>query len=56
MATQGPFRTLEELGASLTSVGVSALDQRMLLLMARPAMALQSTAADDSDIPIGMVR
>ena len=53
MTTQGPFRTLEELGASLASSGVSALDQRMLLNMALPSMALQSKAAEDSDIPIG---
>lgn len=53
MATQGPFRTLEELGASLASAGVSAIDQRMLLNLALPAMALQSKAADDNDIPIG---
>jgi uncharacterized protein YwqG len=53
MTTKGPFRTLEELGASLASAGVSAADQRLLLLMARPALALQSKAADDADIPIG---
>lgn len=51
--TKGPFRTLEDLGASLASAGVSALDQRMLLNMALPALALQSKAASDSDIPIG---
>jgi uncharacterized protein YwqG len=53
MTTQGPFRTLEELGASLASAGVSALDQRMLLKLALPALALQSKAADDNDIPVG---
>ncbi len=53
MATQGPFRTLEELGASLVSAGVSAADQRMLLNMALPATALQSKAENDMDIPIG---
>ncbi len=53
MATQGPFRTLEELGASLASAGVSELDQRMFLNMALPALALQSKEADDIDIPIG---
>jgi hypothetical protein len=53
MAPQGPFWTLEELGASLASAGVSATDQRMLLNLALPAMALQSKAADDIDIPIG---
>lgn len=53
MATQGPFRTLEELGASLASAGVSAADQRTLLNMALPAMAFQTKAADDKDIAIG---
>jgi hypothetical protein len=53
MTTQGPFRTLEELGVSLASAGVSAKDQTTLLNMALPAVALQSTAAIDNDIPIG---
>jgi uncharacterized protein YwqG len=53
MATQGPFRTLEDLGASLASAGLPIADQRLLLAMARPALALQSKAADDADIPIG---
>jgi uncharacterized protein YwqG len=53
MATQGPFRTLEELAASLASAGVSATDQRILLNLALPSIALQSKSADDIDIPIG---
>jgi uncharacterized protein YwqG len=53
MTIQGPFRTLEELGASLASTGVSAADQRMLLALALPSIALQSKAADDDDIPLG---
>jgi uncharacterized protein YwqG len=53
MTTQGPFRTLDELSASLASAGVSALDQRILLNFALPALALQSKAADDNDIPVG---
>jgi hypothetical protein len=53
MTTQGPFRTLEELRASLASAGISAIDQRTLLGLARPTIALQSKAADDKDIAIG---
>jgi uncharacterized protein YwqG len=53
MTTQGPFRTRDELGASLASAGVLPEDQRMLLDMALPALALQSTAAADHEIPIG---
>jgi hypothetical protein len=49
----GPFSTLEELAASLTSAGVSASDQRTLLGMALPALALQTEAAGDAAIPIG---
>jgi uncharacterized protein YwqG len=54
MATQGPFRTLEELGASLASAGISASNQRILLALARPAIALGSKAAEDKDIAIGV--
>jgi hypothetical protein len=53
MTIQGPFRTLDELGASLASAGVSATDQRMLLALAMPSIALQSKAVDDDDIPLG---
>jgi Domain of unknown function (DUF1963) len=51
--TQGPFRSLDALGASLASAGVSVADQRMLQALARPALALQTTAAADDDVPIG---
>jgi Domain of unknown function (DUF1963) len=53
MTIQGPYRTLDELGASLASTGVSPTDQRMLLALALPSIALQSKAEDDDDIPLG---
>lgn len=53
MSVQGPFRTLDELRASLVETGVNALDQQMLVALAKPGMALQSKAAPDDEIPIG---
>jgi uncharacterized protein YwqG len=53
MTIEGPFRTLEELGGSLASAGVSVADQKMLLALARPSIALQSKAAEDGRIPVG---
>lgn len=53
MTVEGPFRTLEELRASLVVTGVGALDQQMLIALAKPGIALQSKSASDADIPLG---
>jgi len=49
----GPFKTLQELEASLTASGVTDAEKKNLLAMAIPCAALVSTAADDKDIAIG---
>jgi hypothetical protein len=49
----GPYRTLDELSASLLASGVSAEEAKILLPLAKPAIALQSTAADDTTIALG---
>jgi hypothetical protein len=48
-----PYRNLEELDASLAAAKVSAADRRMLLGLAKPALALSSKAAPDGEVPIG---
>ena len=53
MTIEGPFRTLDELRASLVVSGVSAVDQHMLMALAQPSVALQSKSASDDDIPVG---
>lgn len=53
MTVEGPFRTLDELRASLVATGVNALDQQMLMALAKPAAALRSEAAPDAEIPLG---
>lgn len=53
MKVEGPFRTRDELRASLAVTGVNALDQQMLIGLAKPGIALQSKSAPDKDIPIG---
>lgn len=49
----GPYRTLDELSASLTATGVSANEAQVLLTLAKPAIALQSVAASDGVIAVG---
>ena len=49
----GAYRTLDELSASLLASGVSAEEAKILLPLAKPAIALQSTAADDTTIALG---
>lgn len=49
----GPFRTRDELDASLREANISAADRRQLLALAKPCAALQSKAAADDDIAIG---
>lgn len=49
----GPFRTLDELDASLSAADIGAAERRRLLALARPCAALQSEAAADEDIAIG---
>lgn len=53
MTVEGPFRTLDELRTSLVVTGVNALDQQMLMALAKPGIALASKSAADADIPIG---
>ncbi|WP_090702528.1 MULTISPECIES: DUF1963 domain-containing protein [unclassified Beijerinckia] len=49
----GPYRTLDELSASLTATGISTDEVQTLLALAKPSIALQSTAVEDSEIAVG---
>lgn len=49
----GPYRTMEQLAASLKVSGASAEETQTLLALAKPSIALQSRAMADDAIPIG---